>query len=112
MNKESIEYVQSFMARIGLRVWAPNLKESPASLLNAECRISAIQTFRDLAIIFYGQMNLNLWYLDDINFLNATYNYFVHHVAAKRHAKSIIGVQQHAIQAESVIHSNREAVSF
>ncbi|KAH9450930.1 hypothetical protein Pst134EB_018437 [Puccinia striiformis f. sp. tritici] len=39
-----VEYTQATLARLGLRVWAPDLDDSPHSLYNEACRQAALKT--------------------------------------------------------------------
>ncbi|MBW0542174.1 hypothetical protein O181_081889 [Austropuccinia psidii MF-1] len=63
-----------------------DLDASVDSLYNEACRISAIQTFHQIAAAgAYKYMNINLGYLDDIQFLEAAYNHYVHYLMANRY---------------------------
>ncbi|PLW19576.1 hypothetical protein PCASD_21105 [Puccinia coronata f. sp. avenae] len=96
IDKKFVKHVQSFMAAIGLRFWRPNLAEARDSLLNLVCRISAIETFQKcFAAGSYRHMDVNLWYVDNINTLNAIYNFFVHHIATEQSKKKVNRTGQH-----------------
>ncbi|MBW0517937.1 hypothetical protein O181_057652 [Austropuccinia psidii MF-1] len=87
MNKFVI-YVHASLARIGIRQWAPDLDDSSDTLYNEACRLSAIQTFRQVATIgAYQYMNINLRFLNDIGLLEAAYNHYVHWLMAQRYKK-------------------------
>jgi hypothetical protein len=108
IDKRFIKYVQSFLAGIGLRVWGPNLAEAPESLLN-----SAIKTFwMCFTAGCYNQMDVNLWYIDDLHSLNRMYNHFVHQIIMERYQKHVNGTGQHGSRGDLVIESDRRAVSY
>ncbi|KNZ47600.1 hypothetical protein VP01_6292g1, partial [Puccinia sorghi] len=59
------------------QVGCPNLEETPESLLNSECRISAIGTFRQIAAAeAYAYMNINKAYLQSFDLFFQCYNHF------------------------------------
>ncbi|PLW46369.1 hypothetical protein PCASD_05467 [Puccinia coronata f. sp. avenae] len=111
IDKKFVKHVQSFMAAIGLRFWRPNLAEARDSLLNLVCRISAIKTFRKcFAAGSYRHMDVNLWYVDNINTLNAIYNSFVHHIATEQSKKKVNRTGQHDGQGILDIQSDCKAL--
>ncbi|MBW0513181.1 hypothetical protein O181_052896 [Austropuccinia psidii MF-1] len=57
----SIRYLCSYLSGLGICTWAPNLLEPADSLYNEACHISALKTFRQLAVGgTYQFMNINL----------------------------------------------------
>ncbi|MBW0523415.1 hypothetical protein O181_063130 [Austropuccinia psidii MF-1] len=79
-----ILYIQALLAKLGIRRWAPALDEPIDTLYNEACRISAIQTFRQVSVGgAYQYMNINLRFLNNIGLLEATYNHFVHYLKTK-----------------------------
>ncbi|MBW0473705.1 hypothetical protein O181_013420 [Austropuccinia psidii MF-1] len=79
-----ILYIKALLAKLGIRRWAPALDEPIDTLYNEACRISAIQTFRQVAVAgAYQYMNINLRFLNNIGLLEATYNHFVHYLQTK-----------------------------
>jgi hypothetical protein len=100
IDKKFVKHVQSFMAAIGLRFWRPNLAKARDSLLNSACRIPAIETFQKcFAAGSYRHMDVNLWYVDDINTLKAMYNSFVHHIATEQSKKKLIALDNMMVEA-------------
>ncbi|MBW0580118.1 hypothetical protein O181_119833, partial [Austropuccinia psidii MF-1] len=66
-------YVLALLAKVGIRRWAPDLNASSDTLYKEACRISAIQTFRQLAAGgAFEYMNINLRFLEDLQLLEAT----------------------------------------
>ncbi|MBW0505135.1 hypothetical protein O181_044850 [Austropuccinia psidii MF-1] len=79
-----ILYIQPLLSKLGIHQWAPNLKEASDTLYNEACRISAIQSFCQVAIGgAYEHMNINLCHLNDIKLLHDTYNHYVHYCMAQ-----------------------------
>ncbi|MBW0510577.1 hypothetical protein O181_050292 [Austropuccinia psidii MF-1] len=84
MSDFSMKYVVASLARLGILQWAPYLNEASDTLYNEACRISAIQTFCQIAISgAYEYMNINLMYLENIQLLTNVYNHFVHWYVAQ-----------------------------
>ncbi|MBW0558152.1 hypothetical protein O181_097867 [Austropuccinia psidii MF-1] len=91
-----ILYIQVLLSKLGIRQWAPNLEEASDTLYNEACRISAIQSFRQVAIGgAYEHMNINLRYLNDIKLLHDTYNHYVHYYMAQRFKKEMKEAGKH-----------------
>ncbi|MBW0542805.1 hypothetical protein O181_082520 [Austropuccinia psidii MF-1] len=83
-----IRYVQALLAKLGIRRWAPDLNDASDTLYNEACRISVIQTFRQLASAgAYEYMNINTEFLNSLNLLEATYNHYVHYYMAQKFKK-------------------------
>ncbi|MBW0578381.1 hypothetical protein O181_118096 [Austropuccinia psidii MF-1] len=40
-----ITYVHAMLAKLGICIWAPDLKEAPDSLYNEACQVVALMTF-------------------------------------------------------------------
>ncbi|MBW0592591.1 hypothetical protein O181_132306 [Austropuccinia psidii MF-1] len=71
-----ILYIQVLLSKLGIRQWAPNLEEASDTLYNESCRISAIQSYCQVAIGgAYEHMNINLRHLNDIKLLHDTYSH-------------------------------------
>ncbi|MBW0543837.1 hypothetical protein O181_083552 [Austropuccinia psidii MF-1] len=107
-----ILYIKALLAKLGIRRWAPALDEPIDTLYNEACRISAIQTFRQVAVAgAYQYMNINLRFLNNIGLLEATYNHFVHYLQTKiwkRETKES-GAYQKDLE-RGVISKNRQRV--
>lgn len=80
-----ILYVQGMLAKVGMRVWGPNPRESPDSPYNVACRVTAISSFREMTSSgAYTYMNVKLKYNDSINLLIRAYNHYVHVYMAQK----------------------------
>ncbi|KAI9626414.1 hypothetical protein H4Q26_017877 [Puccinia striiformis f. sp. tritici PST-130] len=83
-----VDYTQATLARLGLRVWAPKLEDSPLSLYNEACRQVALKTFSQAASTFaYAYLKINDEYTKDVELLIPAYNHYVHHLQRKRYEK-------------------------
>ncbi|KNZ47250.1 hypothetical protein VP01_6572g2 [Puccinia sorghi] len=79
MDEFFINYTQATLARLGIRVWAPDLEDSPHSLYNEACRQAALKSFRQVAASgAYAYMNINKKYTTDLQLLIPAYNHYVH----------------------------------
>ncbi|KAI9602531.1 hypothetical protein H4Q26_001821 [Puccinia striiformis f. sp. tritici PST-130] len=73
-------------ARLGIRVWAPDLEDLPDSLYNEACRQAALKSFRQASVGgAYAYMNVNLKYATDLTLLIPAYNHYVHYLQATRY---------------------------
>ncbi|MBW0515845.1 hypothetical protein O181_055560 [Austropuccinia psidii MF-1] len=105
-----ILYIQVLLAKLGIRRWAPSLDEPIDTLYNEACRISAIKTFRQVAVGgAYQYMNINLRFLNNLMLLEATYNHFVHYLQAKIYKREMkeSGSYQKALE-KGAISKNRQ----
>lgn len=83
-----LEYMWGTLAKLGLRIWAPDLDAQLDSLYNEACRMSAIYTFRQaVANKVYAYMSVNPSYVKDIGLLQSAYNHYVHYYMAQIYAK-------------------------
>ncbi|MBW0522110.1 hypothetical protein O181_061825 [Austropuccinia psidii MF-1] len=83
-----ITYVHAMLAKLGIRIWAPDLEEAPGSLYNEACRIVALMTFRQIACSgAYQYMRANLTYCSDLGLLSSAYDHYVHYVLAEKYRK-------------------------
>jgi hypothetical protein len=102
------------MARLGLRVWCPNLEEDSASLYNSAHRIAALTTFTELATtLAYSYLKINRELAQDMTLLIPAYNHFVHYLQYnryKREQKEKGKASQEA--ANKKFNKNRERVNF
>ncbi|KAI9626749.1 hypothetical protein KEM48_010214 [Puccinia striiformis f. sp. tritici PST-130] len=81
-----VSYTQAILARLGMRVWAPDLDDLPDSLNNEACRQAALKSFRQAAIGgAYSYMNVNKKYATDLTLLIPAYNHFVHHLQKQQY---------------------------
>ncbi|MBW0478446.1 hypothetical protein O181_018161 [Austropuccinia psidii MF-1] len=105
-----ILYTKALLAKLGIRRWAPSLDEPIDTLYNEACQISAIKTFRQVAISgAYQFMNINLRFLNDLMLLEATYNHFVHYLQAKIYKQEMNGIGSYQKDLEKgAISKNRQ----
>ncbi|KAA1137645.1 hypothetical protein PGTUg99_017935 [Puccinia graminis f. sp. tritici] len=83
-----VEYTQATLARLGLRIWAPDLEDSPDSLYNEACRQAALKTFRQAACSdAYAYMNINKNHAKNLQLLIPTYNHYVHFLQKNRYER-------------------------
>ncbi|KAI7952926.1 hypothetical protein MJO29_008557 [Puccinia striiformis f. sp. tritici] len=83
-----VDYTQATLARLGLRVWAPKLEDSPLSLYNEACRQVALKMFSQAASTFaYAYLKIDDKYTKDVELLIPAYNHYVHHLQRKRYEK-------------------------
>ncbi|KAI9606333.1 hypothetical protein KEM48_001931 [Puccinia striiformis f. sp. tritici PST-130] len=81
-----VSYTQAILARLGIRVWAPDLEDLPDSLYNEACRQAALKSFRQASVGgAYAYMNVNLKYATDLTLLIPAYNHYVHYLQATRY---------------------------
>ncbi|KAI7943875.1 hypothetical protein MJO28_011403 [Puccinia striiformis f. sp. tritici] len=95
------EYTQATLAHLGLRVWAPDLDNSPHSLYNKACRQAALKAFRQAAASFaYAYMNINKKYARDLELLIPAYNHFVHHLIKTQYKKEKKEAGKYCVEEE------------
>ncbi|MBW0462098.1 hypothetical protein O181_001813 [Austropuccinia psidii MF-1] len=83
-----ITYVHAMLAKLGIRIWAPDLEEAPDSLYNEACRIVALMTFRQIACSgAYQYMRANFTYCNDLGLLRNAYDHYVHYVLAEKYRR-------------------------
>ncbi|MBW0479799.1 hypothetical protein O181_019514 [Austropuccinia psidii MF-1] len=96
MKNFFILYIKALLSKLGIRQWAPNLDEASNTLYNKACRISAIQSFHQVAIGgAYQNMNVNLRYLSNIQLLHSTYNHYVHYYMNQLFKKEVKEAGKH-----------------
>ncbi|MBW0584750.1 hypothetical protein O181_124465 [Austropuccinia psidii MF-1] len=80
-----ITYVHAILAKLVIRVWAPDLEEAPDLLYNGACRIVALMMFLQIACSgAYQYMCANLIYCSDLGLLSTAYYHYIHYVLAKK----------------------------
>ncbi|MBW0575203.1 hypothetical protein O181_114918 [Austropuccinia psidii MF-1] len=85
-----ITYVHAMLAKLGIRIWAPDFQEAPDSLYNEACRIVALMTFRQIACSgAYQYMRANLTYCSDLGLLRTAYDHYVHYVLSEKYKKEV-----------------------
>ncbi|EGF97783.1 uncharacterized protein MELLADRAFT_118649 [Melampsora larici-populina 98AG31] len=58
LDQTYVLYIHGLLAKVGIRVWGPDLNDAPDSLYNSACRITALSSFRQLlATGAYDYMN-------------------------------------------------------
>ena len=88
IEEHIIDYIQSSLARFGLVVWCPDLRQTPYTLYNAACRIIALDTFKQALVSHtYAHLAPNLSYVKDMTLLVKMYDHFVHHYLYTRYKK-------------------------
>ncbi|KAA1110944.1 hypothetical protein PGT21_034682 [Puccinia graminis f. sp. tritici] len=81
-----VSYTQAVLARLGIRVWAPDLEDFPDSLYNKACRQAALKSFCQAAVGgAYAYMNINKKYATDLALLIPAYNHFVQFLQTTRY---------------------------
>ncbi|KAA1075509.1 hypothetical protein PGTUg99_019153 [Puccinia graminis f. sp. tritici] len=110
IDEMQILYVHAVFSKVGIRVWGPNLEESHDSLFNSACRITALNTFRQLASSgAYHYMNINTLCLNELSFLVNAYNHYVHYVMESRFKKEMKEIGKHGKdEKKKSIQKNRE----
>lgn len=68
--------VHGMLARVGMRVWAPDLLAPIDSPWNSACQVTALETFRELSSVYAG-MKIKLKFNDSIDLLIRAYNHYV-----------------------------------
>jgi hypothetical protein len=109
-----ILYVHGYLAKLGIQCWGPNLEEGPESLFNSACRISALNTFRQVAGAGgYDFMNFNQAYKDDMVILIRAYNHYVHHISFNKFSAELKqpGKYKETVEAKNTSR-NRSRVSI
>ncbi|EGG03672.1 uncharacterized protein MELLADRAFT_90027 [Melampsora larici-populina 98AG31] len=85
LDETYILYIHGVLAKVGIRVWCPDLNDSVDSLYNSACRITALGTFRQLmATGAYDHANVNPNYVNAMSRFITTYNHYVHYLVANR----------------------------
>ncbi|EGG11304.1 uncharacterized protein MELLADRAFT_102169 [Melampsora larici-populina 98AG31] len=85
-------FTRAMLAKLGIRVWCPDLDASEDSMWNEACRISAICIFRQWAIAdAFITMNINKSFINNILLLERTYNHYVFHVCADKYKQELKG---------------------
>lgn len=109
-----IEYMWATMAKLGMRVWAPDLDAQPDSLYNEACRLSAITTFRQAVINkVYAYMGINNQHVTDMVLLQRVYDHYVHYYMAGIYAKEKKEKGKHTQdELKKSIQGCRQRVSF
>ncbi|KAA1132822.1 hypothetical protein PGTUg99_020806 [Puccinia graminis f. sp. tritici] len=110
VDEMHILYVHAVFGKVGIRVWGPNLEESHDSLFNSACRITALNTFRQLASSgAYQYMNIKLANLNQMSLLVSAYNHYVHYVMESRYKKELKEAGKHSKdEKKKSIQKNRE----
>ncbi|EFP91134.1 uncharacterized protein PGTG_16879 [Puccinia graminis f. sp. tritici CRL 75-36-700-3] len=88
LGSNFVRYAQGLMARLGLRVWCPNLKEDSDLLYNSAHRIAALTTFTELATTSaYSYLKIDRELAQDMTLLIPAYNHFVHYLQYNRYKR-------------------------
>jgi hypothetical protein len=113
MEEMHILYVHALLVKVGIRIWGPNLEETPDSLFNSACRITALNLFRQLAASgAYQYMNINPAGINEVSLLVSAYNHYVHYLMETQFKKELKQVGTHARDhAKKSIQKNQERVS-
>lgn len=108
-----LSMVQSCLAKLGIRIWGPNLLEPVDSLWNEACRLSALRIFRRVAIGgAFSYMNINRTYIQKFDLLEGAYNHYVHFVMAAKFKKETTEAGRNVKDEEQkVIQHARQRVS-
>lgn len=88
IEEHILDYIQSSLARFGLVIWCPDLRQTPYALYNSACRIIALDTFKQALVSHtYAHLAPNLSYVKDMVLLVKMYDHFVHHYLYTRYKK-------------------------
>ncbi|KAJ6615716.1 hypothetical protein B0H10DRAFT_2435314 [Mycena sp. CBHHK59/15] len=80
LEESALLHVSSYLAKLGIAVWAPDFSQTVYSLYNMAMRMCAIDTFRFLvAGRHYDFLRPNGSFVNDSNLLTRIYDHFVHH---------------------------------
>lgn len=96
IDEMHILYVHAMLAKVGIRIWGPNLEESHDSLFNSACRITALNTSQQLlASGTYQYMNINLSHVNKVSLWVSAYNHYVHYVMESWFKKEMKELGEH-----------------
>ncbi|EGG03570.1 uncharacterized protein MELLADRAFT_89943 [Melampsora larici-populina 98AG31] len=85
LDEMYILYIHGILAKVGIRVWGPDLNEAADSLYNSACRLTALNTFRQLmATGAYNYMNVNPDHVNSMSRFISAYNHYVHYWMASK----------------------------
>ncbi|KAG0140621.1 hypothetical protein CROQUDRAFT_689816, partial [Cronartium quercuum f. sp. fusiforme G11] len=91
----------SQLAKLRLRIWAPDLDAQLNSLYNKACQMKAIYTFQQaVANKVYTYMSVNLSYIKDLGLLQSSYNHYVHYYMAQIYSQEKKNEGKHAQDEE------------
>ncbi|KAJ7612046.1 hypothetical protein DFH06DRAFT_1345240 [Mycena polygramma] len=80
LEEGAILHCKSYMAKIGITVWAIDFTQSAYSMYNTAMRMCAIDTFRFLiAGHFYDFLHPDTRYVKDSGLMSQMYDHFAHH---------------------------------
>ena len=80
LEDDLLDYMQTYCARYGLRMWAPDLTESAYSIYNSACRLIAISTFKHaLALDSYSFTGIDCTVAANTELLIRIYDHFIHY---------------------------------
>ncbi|KAJ7620645.1 hypothetical protein DFH06DRAFT_942862, partial [Mycena polygramma] len=117
VEESAILHVRTYLARLGLRSWAPDFTQSPYSMYNTTMRMCAIDTFRFLvAGTHYDFLRPNTSFLNDFGLLTGMYDHFVHHYMCEKWKTEIrapggnetAAERNNASQARIRLHNSRQ----
>ncbi|EGG06972.1 uncharacterized protein MELLADRAFT_86185 [Melampsora larici-populina 98AG31] len=106
-------YIHGVLARVGIRIWAPDLNDAYDSLYNNACRMVALDTFRQLLSCgSYNYMNANMKHVNSMSDMIAAYNHYVHFLkAGEFRAESKTPGRKAQLSSRKTIQKNRERIS-
>ncbi|MBW0586867.1 hypothetical protein O181_126582, partial [Austropuccinia psidii MF-1] len=81
LSKSYVAFIHGALARLGIKIWCPNLSQNRDNLYNVACRIVAVTTFQQISVAgAYDYMSLNHLYLMQSSLLQKSYDHFFHYV--------------------------------
>jgi hypothetical protein len=114
IEEHILSYIQGYLARFGMKIWCPDLRQSPYSLYNSACRIIALDTFKQALVCHaYTHLKPNTSYVQDVELLGKMYDHWVHYYFYKRYLKEckLPGSVQAADETNPT-YQNRKRVCF
>lgn len=102
LSETAIGMITPHLAKLGIYIWSPDLTESGDSLYNSACRLAALISFREVALLG-PYPNVNQSYLNNFPLLTMAYNHFVHYLSAARFKKESVTPGSHALVTQRLV---------
>ncbi|KAG0141046.1 hypothetical protein CROQUDRAFT_52325 [Cronartium quercuum f. sp. fusiforme G11] len=96
LDEVAIGMVTWHLAKLGIYIWGPDLTETADSLFNSACRLAALKSFCEVALLG-PYVNVNKAYLNNFPLLTMAYNHFVHYLSAAHFKKELIKPGSHML---------------
>ncbi|KAJ7167398.1 hypothetical protein C8R43DRAFT_1121819 [Mycena crocata] len=80
LEESALIHVRTYLAKLGIYMWAPDYSQTPYSMYNMAMRMCAIDTFRFLVTgTYYDFLRPNTSFIKDAALLTRMYDHFIHH---------------------------------